>query len=93
MGRWLNRSPKLLIACQPTRGLDEGAIASIQKIILDVRKKGNAVLLITEDLDELLMLSDKIAVLFNGSLSQSFDAKKLDRSKIGLMMAGESFDG
>ena len=93
LGRWLNRSPKLLIACQPTRGLDEGAIASIQKIILDVRKKGNAVLLITEDLDELLMLSDKIAVLFNGSLSQSFDATNLDRSKIGLMMAGESFDG
>ena len=50
-------------------------------------------LLITEDLDELLMLSDKIAVLFNGSLSRSFDAEKLNRSKIGLMMAGESFDG
>ena len=93
LGRWLRRSPKLLIACQPTRGLDEGAIASIQKIILEVRRKGNAVLLITEDLDELLMLSDKIAVLFNGNLSKSFDAGKLNRSKIGLMMAGETFDG
>ena len=92
LGRWLRRNPKLLIACQPTRGLDEGAIASIQRIILEVRKKGNSVLLITEDLDELLMLSDKIAVLYNGSLSQSFDAEKLNRSKIGLMMAGERFD-
>ena len=92
LGRWLTRNPKLLIACQPTRGLDEGAIAAIQKIILGVRQKGNAVLLITEDLDELLMLSDKIAVIYNGYLSKSFTPEKLDRSKVGLMMAGEKFN-
>lgn len=92
LGRWLTRSPKLLIACQPTRGLDEGAIASIQKILLDVRKKGNAVLLITEDLDELIKLSDRIAVIYNGQLSKSFSPEKLNRSKIGLMMAGGKFD-
>lgn len=92
LGRWLTRQPKLLIACQPTRGLDEGAIASIQKIILEVRRNGNSVLLITEDLDELLMLSDRIAVIYNGYLSKSFAAEELDRSKIGLMMAGESLN-
>ena len=92
LGRWLGRDPKLLIACQPTRGLDEGAIASIQKLILEVRQKGNAVLLITEDLDELLMLSDRVAVIYNGNLSKSFKPENLDRSKIGLMMAGERLD-
>ena len=92
LGRWLTRNPKLLVACQPTRGLDEGAIVSIQKMLLDVRKKGNAILLITEDLDELLMLSDRIAVMYNGQLSKSFAPEKLSRSKIGLMMAGEKFD-
>ena len=92
LGRWLSRKPKLLIACQPTRGLDEGAIASIQKIILSVRREGNAVLLITEDLDELLMLSDRIAVIYDGNLSESFSVKKLDRTRIGLMMAGEKFN-
>ena len=92
LGRWLTRNPKLLIACQPTRGLDEGAIASIHQIILNVRQKGNAVLLITEDLDELLMLSDRIAVIYNGHLSNSFAAGKLNRAEIGLMMAGEKFE-
>ena len=92
LGRWLGRDPKLLIACQPTRGLDEGAIASIQKLILEVRQKGNAVLLITEDLDELLMLSDRVAVIYNGNLSKTFKPENLDRSKIGLMMAGERLD-
>ena len=92
LGRWLTRKPKLLIACQPTRGLDEGAIASIQKIILSVRQEGNAVLLITEDLDELLMLSDRIAVIYNGNLSKSYSVEELDRTRIGLMMAGEEFN-
>ena len=92
LGRWLIRQPKVLIACQPTRGLDEGAIASIQKLILDVRKKGNAVLLITEDLDELLKLSDTVSVIYNGKLSNSFSAEGLDRARVGLMMAGEGFN-
>ena len=92
LGRWLTRKPKLLIACQPTRGLDEGAIASIQKIILSVRQEGNAVLLITEDLDELLMLCDRIAVIYNGNLSKSYSVEELDRTRIGLMMAGEEFN-
>ena len=74
-----------------TRGLDEGAIASIQKMILDVRKKGNAVLLITEDLDELLKLSDTVSVIYNGKLSNNFSAEGLDRARVGLMMAGEGF--
>ena len=56
-----------------------------------MRQDGNAVLLITEDLDELLMLSDRIAVIYNGTLSKSFSVKKIDRARIGLMMAGEEF--
>ena len=57
-----------------------------------MRQEGNAVLLITEDLDELLMLSDRIAVIYNGNLSKSYSVEELDRTRIGLMMAGDEFN-
>ena len=92
IGRWLSRNPKILIACQPTRGLDEGAIASVQKLLLSSRSKGNAVLLITEDLDELLSISDYISVMYRGKISNQIETNKLNRLKVGLMMAGENFN-
>ena len=92
IGRWLSRNPKILIACQPTRGLDEGAIASVQKLLLSSRSKGNAVLLITEDLDELLSISDYISVIYRGKITQPIETSKLNRLKVGLMMAGESIN-
>ena len=92
VGRWLMRDPKIIIACQPTRGLDEGAIASIQKILLKAKDRGAAILLISEDLDELLSITDFLSVIFKGSLSKPISTDKIDRLQVGLMMAGESFE-
>ena len=91
LGRWLMREPKIIIACQPTRGLDEGAIASIQKLLLAAQRNGSAIVLISEDLDELLSMSDDIAVMYKGSLSNSIKTSTTDKLSIGLQMAGEGF--
>ena len=91
LGRWLMRKPKIIIACQPTRGLDEGAIASIQKLILHAQQNGSAIILISEDLDELLTMSDDIAVMYNGKLSNPVETSTTNKLAIGLQMAGEGF--
>ena len=91
LGRWLMRKPKIIIACQPTRGLDEGAIASIQKLILHAQQNGSAIILISEDLDELLTMSDDIAVMYNGKLSNPIETSTTNKLAIGLQMAGEGF--
>ena len=81
----------MIIACQPTRGLDEGAIASIQKLLLQARAKGSGIILISEDLDELLSISDDVAVMYKGALSEPINTEQTDKLSIGLMMAGEGF--
>ena len=91
IGKWLNRKPKLIIACQPTRGLDEGAIAAVHKMLLEARKNGNGIIIIGEDLDELITLSDKICVMYNGKLSKPLTSSNIDKLKIGMMMSGEGF--
>ncbi len=73
---------------QPTRGLDVGAIEGIQKLLLEQRQKGAAIMLISEELEELLMLSDRIAVIFDGELVGQMDAKDADLNQIGMMMTG-----
>jgi len=88
IGRWLKRNPEIIIACQPTRGLDEGAIVSVQKLLLEERDKGKAVLFITEDLDELLLVSDVISIMFDGKLMGPYNSEKLEKREIGLMMTG-----
>ena len=91
IGKWLYRNPQIIIACQPTRGLDEGAIAAVHRMILDARKDGNGVIIIGEDLDELLSLSDKICVMYNGHLSKPLDTLKTDKLTIGMLMSGKGF--
>ena len=91
IGKWLNRKPKVIIACQPTRGLDEGAIAAVHEMILSARDDGNGIIIIGEDLDELISLSDKICVMYNGKLSNPLISDSIDKLKIGMMMSGESF--
>ena len=91
LGRALSVSPKLIIANQPTRGLDEGAIAAVHKMLLEARKKGNGIIIIGEDLDELITLSDKICVMYNGELSKPLTSSNIDKLKIGMMMSGEGF--
>lgn len=89
LGRSLSKHPVFLLAAQPTRGLDEGAIAAIHQDILEARKKGTAILLVSEDLDEVVSLSDRIMAIHGGRLSPAVDAKEVDSRQLGLMMAGE----
>lgn len=89
LGRNLHERPRILIAAQPARGLDEGAVAAVHGRILEARRQGTAVLLISEDLDEVIALADRIQAIVGGRLSAPIDADKADARLLGLMMAGE----
>jgi simple sugar transport system ATP-binding protein len=88
LARVLDRGPRLVLANQPTRGLDVGAQTEVHRRLLEARERGAGVILISEDLDELMTLSDRIAVIHSGHLSEPMPAETLDRGTIGLMMAG-----
>jgi len=88
IGREISNNPDLLIASQPTRGLDAGAIEFIHKAIVQQRNQNKAVLLISFELDEILDLSDRIAVMFEGRIVDVLDSKNTDEKEIGLLMAG-----
>jgi general nucleoside transport system ATP-binding protein len=88
VARELSRPVKLLIASQPTRGLDVGSIEFIHHRIVEARDKGAAVLLISAELDEIMSLSDRIAVMYKGRILAILDAKTATREQIGLLMAG-----
>lgn len=89
LGRNLIERPKILIAAQPARGLDEGAVAAVHARILEARRQGAAVLLISEDLDEVMALADRIQAIVGGRLSPPISAEQASTRKLGLMMAGE----
>jgi simple sugar transport system ATP-binding protein len=88
MARELLRKPKVLIAAQPTRGVDIGASEYIHKRLLEQRLQGTATLLISEDLDEIRALSDRIAVIYEGSIVGIVDGRSATTEQLGLMMAG-----
>ncbi len=88
IGREMERDPKLLIAVQPTRGLDVGSIEYIHKRLIEHRDKGFAVLLVSLELDEVMNVSDRIAIVNNGNLIGIVDAASTNENEIGLMMAG-----
>jgi simple sugar transport system ATP-binding protein len=88
LAREISAKPKLMVAVQPTRGLDVGAIEAIQSLLLEQREAGTAILLISEELDELFSLSDRIAVIFDGQIMGIVGADKADINEIGLMMTG-----
>ena len=73
---------------QPTWGVDAGAAALIRQAVIDLSRQGSAILIISQDLDEIFELADTIAVISRGQLSPSYAASELSREKIGLMMAG-----
>lgn len=87
LARVLDRNPDLILANQPTRGLDFGAAGDVGQRLLEARTRGAAVILISEDLDEILSLADRIMVMHDGHLSET---KSRDRAEIGLMMAGHA---
>jgi simple sugar transport system ATP-binding protein len=89
LARALDGAPRLVLADQPTRGLDVAATAAVHERLLEARERGAAILLISEDLDELLALSDRIAVLHRGRLAGPFASAALDVATVGLLMAGQ----
>ncbi|MEJ2211177.1 MAG: ABC transporter ATP-binding protein, partial [Anaerolineae bacterium] len=94
LAREISVGPQLMIAMQPTRGLDVGAIEGVHRLLLELRRAGAAVLLISEELDEITSLSDRIAVLYEGQIVGEVRGEVGDeeREHIGLMMTGQSAD-
>ncbi|WP_042224087.1 ABC transporter ATP-binding protein [Oceanobacillus manasiensis] len=90
ISREVDRSPDLLIAAQPTRGLDVGAIEFIHQKLIEERDKGRAILLVSFELDEILDVSDRIAVVFDGEIVANVKPEETNEQKLGLLMAGSS---
>ena len=88
LARELSGKPRLLVAVHPTRGVDIGATETIHRLLREQRANGVATLLISEDLDELLALADRIAVLYEGRVMGTLEARTADRHHLGLLMAG-----
>jgi simple sugar transport system ATP-binding protein len=88
VGREIGVTPAILILAQPTWGVDVAAARFIRQSLIDLSRKGTAILVISEDLDELLDLCDRIAVLQRGCLSRPEANRALDRERIGLLMGG-----
>ncbi len=88
LARVLSNAPSIIMVNQPTWGLDIGATAYVHQQLLDAAKRGAGVVLISEDLDEIFQLADRIQVMYRGGLSEPLDARHVDRQQVGLLMAG-----
>jgi len=88
LARELSGTPRVLLASQPTRGVDIGAAEYIHKRLVAQREEGTAILVISEDLDEVFGLSDRIAVMYEGRVMGIVDPATATREEVGLMMAG-----
>ena len=88
LAREIDRDPQVLVAVQPTRGLDVGAIEYIHKELIRQRDEGKAVLLISLELDEVLNVSDRILVIYEGEIVADLDPKETTEQDLGLYMAG-----
>jgi simple sugar transport system ATP-binding protein len=93
VARELGMDPKLLIAAQPTRGVDIGAIEAIHQRIVAARDRGAAVLLVSAELSEVLALSDRVAVLYEGRVTGVFEAGAVSEEELGLYMLGIKHTG
>ena len=92
LARELSSNPKLIIVHNPTNGLDVGAIEYVHQTLIENRKKGAAILLISTELEEILSLSDRITVLYEGELMDMVPRAEVDIEKMGLMMGGSKLD-
>jgi simple sugar transport system ATP-binding protein len=88
LAREIETKPGLLVAVQPTRGLDVGAIESVHRLLLDLRAGGAAILLISEELDEILALADRVDVMYEGRVVGSMPVEEAEIGRIGLLMTG-----
>jgi len=93
IAREVTNDPDLLIATQPTRGLDVGAIEFVHKSLVEQRNKGKAVLLVSYELDEILSVSDYVAVIYEGQIVGHVNAKNTNENELGLMMSGGAVHG
>ncbi len=93
MAREISRAHDLLLAVQPTRGLDVGAIEYIHKELIKQRDSGSAILLISLELDEVMNLSDRILVIFEGRIVAELNPKQVTVQELGLYMAGSKKEG
>ena len=92
ISREVEKKPKLIIAAQPTRGLDVGAIEYIHKRLVEERDKGRGVLLVSLELDEVLSLADRIAVIYDGRIQGILSVAEATEQKLGILMAGGNLD-
>ena len=88
MGRELDRQPSVIVINQPTWGVDAGAAHRIRQSLIDLARSGSAVLVISQDLDEIFEISDRILVMHDGILAEAGNASDVSREKIGLLMGG-----
>ena len=88
LARVLSRRPRLVIACLPTQGLDVGATEFVRNKLMELKGKRTGILLISEDLDEVLSLSDRVAPIYEGAFMGILPAEEARREKVGAMMAG-----
>ena len=92
VGRELSNKPDFIIANQPTRGLDVGSIEFVHRTLIEARDRGAAILLVSVELDEIMSLSDRVAVIYRGKINGEFDIKDVTEEKLGVLMAGGSLD-
>ncbi|HFC04082.1 MAG TPA: ABC transporter ATP-binding protein [Rhizobiales bacterium] len=89
LARTLTANPKFILANQPVRGLDEGAISFVHQQLLNARRDGVGILLISEDLDEIFSIADRVAVIYHGRISPTLNVRKTNIRQIGAMMGGD----
>jgi simple sugar transport system ATP-binding protein len=93
LGRVLSRRPRLLIASLPTQGLDVGATEFVRNKLMEAKREKAGILLISEDLDEVLSLSDWVAPMYEGQIMGIIPGEKAERESVGAMMAGSRVKG
>ena len=93
LARELSQGPAVVIAAYPTRGLDLGAVANVRDILIGQLETGTAVVLVSEDLDELFIMSDRLIVLHAGRIMGEFEPAGYDREAVGVLMAGGTAEG
>ena len=92
IGREILSKPKLLIISHPTWGIDAGAEHAIRQSLIELAKNGTSIIVISQDLDELIEITHRLSVIFNGKLSKSYDTREISISQIGLLMGGHKVD-
>ena len=90
IGREISSKPKLLIISHPTWGIDAGAEHSIRESLIDLSKNGTSIIVLSQDLDELIEITHRIAVIFDGKLSKPINTNEVDITKLGLLMGGKN---